>query len=151
MKNTFLKYETFLKFGIIKTTLVGTFLSITSSVIITMSILKITGSISQEFTKIAVIIAIIAPLIITPIVIVLFFKLIIQLQKALHRVRTLRGLLPICSSCKKIRNDKGYWGQIESYIEQHSDVEFSHGMCPDCLKDFYGNEDWFKKRMLAKK
>ena len=64
-------------------------------------------------------------------------KLVAELQKALSEVRTLRGFLPICSHCKKIRDDKGYWGQIESYIQEHSDAEFSHGICPECAKKYY--------------
>ncbi len=63
--------------------------------------------------------------------------LILQLQKALDEVRTLRGILPICASCKKIRDDRGYWNQIESYIRDHSEAEFSHGLCPDCVKKLY--------------
>jgi PAS domain S-box-containing protein len=64
-------------------------------------------------------------------------QLILQLQKALTEVKQLSGLLPICASCKKIRDDKGYWNQIESYIRDHSGVEFSHGICPDCMKKLY--------------
>jgi PAS domain S-box-containing protein len=64
-------------------------------------------------------------------------KLIHELQDALANVKMLRGLLPICSYCKKIRDDKGYWNQIESYIRDHSDAEFTHGMCPECLKKHY--------------
>jgi len=64
-------------------------------------------------------------------------KLIQELQKALAEVKTLSGLIPICASCKKIRDDKGYWGQIESYISDHSEAEFSHGICPDCMKKLY--------------
>jgi sensor domain CHASE-containing protein len=64
-------------------------------------------------------------------------RLINELQKALSEVKTLSGLLPICSHCKKIRDDKGYWNQIESYIYMHSDAKFSHGMCPDCFKRLY--------------
>lgn len=55
-----------------------------------------------------------------------------QLQEALAKVKTLHGLLPICSNCKKIRDDQGYWHQIEMYIRAHSDAEFSHGICPEC-------------------
>lgn len=55
-----------------------------------------------------------------------------QLQEALEKVRTLHGMLPICSNCKKIRDDQGYWHQIEKYIRDHSDAEFSHGICPEC-------------------
>lgn len=60
-----------------------------------------------------------------------------QLQEALANVRTLRGLLPICASCKKIRDDKGYWNQLELYIQQNSDAEFTHGICPECIRKLY--------------
>lgn len=59
-------------------------------------------------------------------------RLILELQEALHKVNMLSGLLPICASCKKIRDDKGYWTQVESYISDHSDARFSHGLCPEC-------------------
>jgi len=74
-------------------------------------------------------------------------KLILELRESLARVRTLSRLLPICSSCKKIRDDKGYWKQIESYISEHSDTSFTHGICPDCADRLYpgifegGNND----------
>jgi PAS domain S-box-containing protein len=54
-----------------------------------------------------------------------------------NEVKTLMGLLPICASCKQIRDDEGYWHQIESYIRDHSEVEFSHGICPECTKKLY--------------
>lgn len=60
-----------------------------------------------------------------------------QLNGALEQVKELRGLLPICSACKKIRNDSGYWENIETYISQHSHAEFTHGICPDCSKRLY--------------
>jgi GAF domain-containing protein len=60
-----------------------------------------------------------------------------KLIQALAQVKTLRGLLPICASCKKIRDDQGYWKQIESYIQDHSNAEFSHGICPDCAMKLY--------------
>jgi tetratricopeptide (TPR) repeat protein len=62
-----------------------------------------------------------------------------QKEAALEKVSTLRGLLPICASCKKIRDDDGYWHQVENYICDHSDAEFSHGICPDCMKQLYPN------------
>lgn len=68
-----------------------------------------------------------------------------DLKKALDTVKVLSGLLPICASCKKIRDDKGYWNQLETYISSHSDTEFTHSLCPDCLETMYGDEDWFKK------
>ncbi len=58
-------------------------------------------------------------------------------EKALQEIKILSGFLPICASCKKIRDDKGYWNQIESYIRDHSEAEFSHGICPDCAKKLY--------------
>jgi hypothetical protein len=60
-----------------------------------------------------------------------------QLEQALSRIKTLSGLLPICASCKKVRNDAGYWQQIESYISAHSEAEFTHSLCPDCEKALY--------------
>jgi len=64
-------------------------------------------------------------------------QLIQDLQSALASVKSLSGLLPICSGCKKIRDDKGYWNQVESYIQKHTQATFSHGMCPDCIRKFY--------------
>lgn len=64
-------------------------------------------------------------------------RLIDQLQSSLEKVKLLSGFLPICASCKKIRDDKGYWNQIESYIKDHSEAEFSHGICPECAKKLY--------------
>ena len=60
-----------------------------------------------------------------------------QLQKVIDEVKTLRGFVPICASCKKIRDDKGYWKQVEEYIEKHTDAKFSHGICPSCYKELY--------------
>lgn len=60
-----------------------------------------------------------------------------ELQSALAEVKTLRGFLPICSNCKKIRNDDGYWLRVEQYIEERSDAKFSHGLCPECIKILY--------------
>lgn len=62
---------------------------------------------------------------------------IADLEKALAEIKTLKGFLPICASCKKIRDDKGYWNQIEAYISDHTEVEFTHGLCPDCAKQLY--------------
>jgi len=70
-------------------------------------------------------------------------KLIQELTDALSKIKTLSGFLPICSSCKKIRNDKGYWEQIEIYIREHSEAEFSHGICPECAKRLY--PDYYKE------
>jgi len=66
-------------------------------------------------------------------------KLIVELKEALLRVRTLSGLLPICSSCKKIRDDEGRWQPLEDYIRDHSEAEFTHTICPECAKKTYPN------------
>ena len=68
-------------------------------------------------------------------------KVIDELKAALAEVKQLSGLLPICSHCKKIRDDEGYWNQIESYITKHSDAKFSHGICQECLKKYYPDFD----------
>lgn len=60
-----------------------------------------------------------------------------ELKEALSQVRQLSGLLPICAVCKKIRDDEGYWNQLEDYIQTRSEAEFSHGLCPDCLREHY--------------
>ncbi|MBU2549014.1 MAG: hypothetical protein KKB20_11410 [Proteobacteria bacterium] len=60
-----------------------------------------------------------------------------DLEKTLAEVRTLRGFIPICSNCKKIRDDTGYWQQVEKYISDHSDAQFSHGLCPECVRKLY--------------
>ncbi len=75
-------------------------------------------------------------------------KLIIELREALAKIKTLRGLIPICASCKKIRDDKGYWNQLEAYIQKHSEAEFTHGICPECAEklypEVYENDDEMK-------
>lgn len=60
-----------------------------------------------------------------------------DLRDALAKVKTLSGFIPICASCKKIRDDQGFWNQIERYISEHSDAQFSHGICPDCMQRLY--------------
>ncbi len=65
--------------------------------------------------------------------------LITKLEQALAEITTLRGILPICATCKKIRDDKGYWSQIETYIRTHSEVEFTHGICPECEGKSYSS------------
>jgi CheY-like chemotaxis protein len=64
-------------------------------------------------------------------------RLIVELQEAMASIKTLKGLLPICASCKKIRNDKGYWQQVEGYLSEHADIQFSHGICPECMEKLY--------------
>lgn len=72
-------------------------------------------------------------------------QLIEELKKAISEIKQLSGMLPICSHCKKIRDDKGYWSQIESYIRDHSDAEFSHGICPECAKRHYPEFDLYEE------
>ncbi len=68
-----------------------------------------------------------------------------KLEKAMSEVKVLRGLLPICSSCKKIRDDRGYWNHLEAYIDEHSEASFTHGLCPECaLKTHKEIEEFFK-------
>ena len=64
-------------------------------------------------------------------------KMIVELQEAAEKIKILRGFLPICSHCKKIRDDEGYWQQVEKYISEHSEAQFSHGICPACAKEHY--------------
>jgi len=68
-------------------------------------------------------------------------ELIAELSKAINEIKHLRGILPICASCKKIRNDKGAWIQIESYIREHSEAEFTHSICPECFKKLYADSN----------
>ncbi len=64
-----------------------------------------------------------------------------ELEEAIKEVKTLKGIIPICCSCKNIRDDKGYWNQIESYLKEHSDADFSHSICPKCAKKLYPELD----------
>ena len=73
-----------------------------------------------------------------------------ELEKAIEEIKQLSGLLPICASCKKIRDDKGYWNRLEAYIEKHSEASFSHSMCPECSDKLYGDQEWYKKRKKQK-
>ncbi len=64
-------------------------------------------------------------------------RIIHEFKDTLSEVKTLKGFLPICSNCKSIRDDEGYWKKIESYIQDHSDAEFSHSICPECADKLY--------------
>jgi DNA-binding response OmpR family regulator len=70
-------------------------------------------------------------------------RLIEQLQEALAEIKTLKGFIPICASCKKIRDDEGYWNQIEEYLTAHTDAVFTHGLCPQCVKKYMEDIDKF--------
>jgi hypothetical protein len=71
-------------------------------------------------------------------------RTIAELQRAMTEVKVLGGLLPVCASCKKIRDDNGYWNQIEAYVREHSEADFTHSICPDCTKKLY--PDLVRKR-----
>ncbi len=73
-------------------------------------------------------------------------KLVEKLELALSELKTLKGILPICSHCKNIRDDKGSWKELEDFIQDHSEAEFSHGICPDCIKKYYSNEEWYDEK-----
>ncbi len=77
--------------------------------------------------------------------------LIEKLNAALNEVKTLEGLIPICSSCKKIRDDGGYWDLLERYFEKHSSALFSHCLCPDCMDKLYGDRDWYREMKEEKR
>lgn len=80
-----------------------------------------------------------------------------KVPELLARVKTqvemkiLRGLIPICAHCKAVRDDKGTWNDIEAYIQDHSAALFSHGMCPACMQELYGDEDWYEEMYGSKK
>jgi len=69
-----------------------------------------------------------------------------QLSDYISEIRTLRGIIPICANCKKIRDGKGYWSQLEAYFEKRSEVHFTHGLCEECAELLYGNQEWYGKK-----
>ncbi|MFY9396802.1 MAG: PAS domain-containing protein [Desulfomonilia bacterium] len=64
-------------------------------------------------------------------------RLNVELKAALDSIKTLKGLIPICAGCKKIRDDRGFWNHLEQYVEEHSDASFSHGLCPECFRKYF--------------
>ncbi len=72
-------------------------------------------------------------------------ELSLSIVLAQDEIKTLKGIVPICSTCKKIRDDKGYWNQLEAYIENHSEASFSHGVCPECFDKLYSGENWYSE------
>ncbi|THB81316.1 MAG: hypothetical protein D3926_02755 [Desulfobacteraceae bacterium] len=139
-----------------------TFLITISTVVLSVIITSILLLLLQGYVdQVGLIISIIAPSLILPLPAVYFFKLVLKLdqtEKALHdknktleralkEVKELSGLLPICAHCKKIRDDKGYWNQIETYIEANSNAEFSHGYCDSCIREIYENASWRKQKV----
>jgi PleD family two-component response regulator len=67
-----------------------------------------------------------------------------ELTEAMEKIKSLQGIIPICSRCKKIRDDEGYWNMLEKYIEEHSLAEFSHSLCENCANELYGKTEWYK-------
>lgn len=137
------------KLGPLKATIVITIFAVLVSVsITTISILIVYDASVLPF---GIVLAALLPGVLAPTIAQIFFRLlaqiehaqrekeaaILELQDALANVKRLSGLLPICASCKKIRDDDGYWHQVEVYIHTHSDVDFSHGVCPDCVQTLY--------------
>lgn len=74
-------------------------------------------------------------------------KLAVTIIEDVSRVVELKGLIPICASCKQIRDDQGYWNRVEEYIEEHSEAEFTHDICPDCIKKLYPGLKWEAKNI----
>ncbi len=74
-----------------------------------------------------------------------------QLSDYIAEIHTLRGILPICANCRKVRDDKGYWNRLEEYLEKHSELHFSHGLCEDCAEKLYGDEEWYRNQDKKKK
>lgn len=135
--------------GPTKATLLITFLAVFISVSITViSILIVYDASVLPF---GIALSMLLPGTIAPIIAYFFFRLlaqveqarrekelaILELQDALANVKRLSGLLPICASCKKIRDDEGYWHQVEIYIHTHTEADFSHSICPDCVQTLY--------------
>lgn len=130
--------------GILGMTILITALSILFSICLRIFIQTVIQDRSVVLADLSI--SALIPLIIAPIMAIVFSRLlkviddaeqrnarlVAQLQEALAQTKRLSGLLPICASCKKIRDDEGYWHQVEAYFHERSEVGFSHGMCPDC-------------------
>ena len=69
-----------------------------------------------------------------------------KLSDYISEIKTLRGIIPICAGCKKIRDDAGFWTQVEKYIEDHSDARFSHGLCGECYEKLYSDQPWYREK-----
>ncbi len=137
-----------MRFGPNKMVLIVTGITALLSVLITSTALAI---FQGYIDLLGICICIAAPVLILPLPARLFFTTLLrlketeqelsaqnrQLENALREIKTLSGFLPICSSCKNIRDDEGYWKEIEQYISDHSDLQLTHGICPDCLDRLY--------------
>lgn len=125
-------------------------------IILSLTITSISLILFQGYIDaLGLIIAVIVPILILPLPTKLFLTMFLKLQQtkmqlqkknialknSLREVKTLSGLLPICCSCKKIRNDKGYWSEVEQYISDHSDLQLTHGYCPGCIDALFPAKD----------
>lgn len=138
------------RIGLIASTLIFSLLSITASVLVSLVLYRFWNI---EPISDYILLSVIIPAMVAPPIIYFYGKLVIEITKtegllreqttllenALAEVKQLSGLLPICASCKDIRDDKGYWNAIERYISQRSDATFTHGLCPDCATRLYPN------------
>jgi hypothetical protein len=108
------------------------------------------GSISHDLLFICAIDALVVPAVAAPLAIYFILayrkqmdrkreRLISELRAALARIKTLKGLIPVCAWCRKVRNDEGYWDILENYVRAHSEVDFTHGICPECLHRLEGD------------
>jgi hypothetical protein len=148
------------RWGVVGMTILITVVSVLISVIlriIIQTVLQDRQLIISDFIQ-----SVLIPLIIAPVMAVIFARLlkeiddaeqsnarlVIELQDALTKTKTLSGLLPICASCKKIRDDAGYWHQVEVYIQDHAEVDFSHGLCPDCGSDLRAQIAAYKNKSV---
>ena len=131
------------RIGTFRTTVILTI----SVIVIAVAVTTVTWSIvDSDSVAVGNYLAIVIAGILTPIVTLMFSAVVIKLQSsndelkhALSEVKELQSLLPICAACKKIREDDGYWLQIEGYISKHTKTEFSHSICPDCQEELYGD------------
>jgi len=145
---TYAFYRQINRFGVNQTVFVVTMAIVFSSLVFTCICLQI---FQGYIDTLGIVLCTVAPILIFPWPARLFFQMFLKLQevekelrkknedlgKALEEVKTLSGLLPICCCCKKIRDDHGYWKEVEQYIEDHSQLRLTHGFCPDCVEKLY--------------
>ena len=127
------------EYGTAKASIAVTTTAVVGSVFLTTVIELLGGGVSEYGFMVATIV----PLLIAPPASYFTFRMVErvivserELQKALEEIKALSGLIPICATCKNVRDDEGYWHQIESYMSSHSEAQFSHGVCPSCAEEF---------------
>ncbi|MBN2279447.1 MAG: hypothetical protein JXQ65_02600 [Candidatus Marinimicrobia bacterium] len=84
----------------------------------------------------------------TIVIVVIIVPIIVFTWHNLKKIKRLESILPICSVCKKIRNEEGYWQQVEEYIQKHAGYQFSHSLCHDCAEKLYGGQEWYEKMKM---